>query len=448
MPPVRTNEGDRLLAQGREDEARAWYKANGYSDSQINQRIAESKVSSSTAGRIIGGVVGGIPAIGKPLKKGVIDPLFNPGRKEQVAAEKAEAKARDRVASLAGQIPGSSAVTRPGPLQAFGGGDPLPGQYQPDAYEGALPGQIDTSGTVGMTSAMRAAVAAGLVPGPDALGRSAEQAAKEEGLILDRASGAARNNLDLTRPPTGSGSAYESAHADPIAVEAQRKAIEKLTDIVDEGGLTAIDRARIAQARANEDQYLRGQREATLANMEARGMGGSGTELMAQLAQQQEAGQRLSQANLDTEAQAQFRALKAMGMLGDQAGALRTHSYGEAANLASARDAIAKWNQQMTQDWQRYQDELAWKKYAAQKGITETQMGQDYRESGRQEARANRHIDRRDKWFGAGIEAGKTALGAPPSMPYNPGSSAGPNSSRWATPPRPSDELPYTDWRT
>lgn len=396
MPdPVRTNQGDRLLAQGREEEARAWYLANGYSAEQADRRIAASKVNTSTTGRMLSG----IPVAGKLLQ----EHLFDPGRRESVAAETAEQRARGRVEGLQGQIPQTSAVTAPQPHMAFGGGDPRAGQYRPDAFAGAVPGQIDTPGTVGMSPAMRAAAQQGLVPGPDALGRTPEQAAFQEGLILERAQGAARNNEDLTRPPTGSGSAFESAAADPLAIAAQRKALGKLTDIVDQGGLTAVDRARIAEARSNEDQYLRGQREATLANLEARGMSGSGTELMAQLAQQQEAGQRLSRANLATEAQAQMRAMQALGMLGGQAGQMRGQSYGEAANLASARDSIAKWNQQMQQNWQRYQDDQAWRRFAAERGIAETQMGQDYRESGRQQARADRAVGRRDQVVGAGL---------------------------------------------
>ena len=434
MPdPVRTNQGDRLLQQGKTEEARAWYLENGYTAEQADRRIAASKVPTSTIGRMVRGV----PVAGRLLQ----EHAFDPGRREQVAAETAEGRARGRVEDLAGQIPQTSGFTQPGPLMAFGGGDPRPGRYAQDPFAGAIPGQIDTTGAVGMSPAMRAAAAQGLIPGSDALRRSPEQAAMQEGLLQQRAQQAALNN-QLVRPPTGSGSAFESAAADPAAIAAQQKALEKLTGIVDEGGLTAVDRARIAEARANEDQYLRGQREATLANLEARGMGGSGTELMAQLAQQQEAGQRLSQANLATEAQAQMRAMQALGMLGGQAGQLRGQSYGEAANLASARDAIAKWNQQMQQDWQRYQDDQTWKRYAAQRGIAETQMGQDYRESGRQEQRAARAIGRRDAVAGQLIGLGRDSLRSPqstPQQPYRP--------NVYGQQPRASDEL-VDPWRS
>lgn len=219
--------------------------------------------------------------------------------------------------------------------------------------------------------------------------------------------------------------AFEDAQADPESIAAQRRALQGLTDIVDQGGLTAVDRARIAEAREQEGQFLRGAREATLANLEARGMRGSGADLMAQLASQQEAGQRLSRANLATEAQAQMRAMQALGMLGGQAGQMRGQSYGEAQNQARAQDALNIHNQGMLEDWKRYQaGELTnaaydardqqWKRYGAQAGIHGIQTGEDRRRSEQAQDRAAQERGQRDALVGAGLKYLTGGAGAPP----------------------------------
>lgn len=139
-------------------------------------------------------------------------------------------------------------------------------------------------------------------------------------------------------------SAMADVNANPWAVQAQWDALAGMRDIYNQGGLTAIDRARIAEARAGEDAYLRGQRESTLADMQARGMGGSGMELLSQLAAQQEAGQRMASAGLETEAMALARRDAALKGAGDFSTLLRDQQWDEDVAKAEARDAVDRLN--------------------------------------------------------------------------------------------------------
>jgi hypothetical protein len=134
----------------------------------------------------------------------------------------------------------------------------------------------------------------------------------------------------------------------------QQSALDRVLGIANEGGLTAIDRARIAEQRAGEEQWLRGQRGATLANMEARGMGGSGAELASIFDSQQSSANRNAMSGTQIEALAQQRQDQALrdsfGMSSDA----RRQSFGEASDIATAQDRTNQWNSQLGTDQARY----------------------------------------------------------------------------------------------
>ena len=107
-------------------------------------------------------------------------------------------------------------------------------------------------------------------------------------------------------------------------VDAQMAALAGLQDITANKGLTAADQANINKIQNQENTRARGAREAILQNAQARGAGGSGLELMAQLQNQQDSATRAAQRGTDVAAQAQQRALQALmsqGQLGSQIGA-------------------------------------------------------------------------------------------------------------------------------
>jgi len=81
-------------------------------------------------------------------------------------------------------------------------------------------------------------------------------------------------------------SAFEGISLDPNLKAAQMDALAGLQD-VSENGMTAIDRAAMGNIIQDEQTASRGARDAIIQNANARGMGGSGLELAAQLQNQQ-----------------------------------------------------------------------------------------------------------------------------------------------------------------
>jgi hypothetical protein len=126
-------------------------------------------------------------------------------------------------------------------------------------------------------------------------------------------------------------------------------ALEGLTDISNSGGLTASDRARLNQIQTEEETKARGARDAIIQNAEARGMGGSGLELLSQIKNQQDSATRASQRDLDIAGMAQDRALQSLIDAGQLGGQIQAQDFGQKAQVAGANDAIAKFNAQNQQ---------------------------------------------------------------------------------------------------
>lgn len=138
--------------------------------------------------------------------------------------------------------------------------------------------------------------------------------------------------------------ALGGVNTDPAYKQAQMQALGKLQDIGNNGGMTLEDRANSERVQGGIDAKERGSREAILQRAQQSGGYGSGTSLVAQLMNQQNASNQAHQVGLDTEASAQKRALDALTQGGSLASNLRSQDYGEQSNAAAARDAIAKWN--------------------------------------------------------------------------------------------------------
>ncbi len=136
---------------------------------------------------------------------------------------------------------------------------------------------------------------------------------------------------------------------DPALKQAQMEALAGLQDISGSGGMTAMDQANLSKIKSQEDTANRGKREAILQNAQSRGMGGSGMELMAQLQNQQDSASRTSQRDMDVAAQAQQRALEALMQGGTMAGNMQNQDFNRQAQIASANDAISKFNTQNQQ---------------------------------------------------------------------------------------------------
>jgi hypothetical protein len=142
------------------------------------------------------------------------------------------------------------------------------------------------------------------------------------------------------------GTAFDQVSTDPRLKDQQMASLAALKGLADSGGMTAEDQANLNRIQNQSAQADRGRRDAILQNMQARGMGGSGNELLAQLQSSQAATDRQAQQGLDIAGMAQNRALQAMMQGGELAGNVRDQDFGEQARIAQARDAVNQFNAQ------------------------------------------------------------------------------------------------------
>jgi hypothetical protein len=144
-------------------------------------------------------------------------------------------------------------------------------------------------------------------------------------------------------------SALNNIQMDPSLKRNQMDALVGLQDISDSGGMTQMDKANLSKISTDENTKARGQREAILQNAQARGLGGSGLELMSNLQNQQDSATRQSQRDLDVAGMAQNRALQALMQQGQLAGNIQNQDFSQKAQVANANDAISKFNAQNQQ---------------------------------------------------------------------------------------------------
>lgn len=151
------------------------------------------------------------------------------------------------------------------------------------------------------------------------------------------------SELDLLGGVENAESQLAGAEADAGAIAAQRAALEQLSQIA-QGGYTAEEAAAMQRMRMETAQQEQSQRQAVQQQMAMRGMSGSGAELAGQLAAQQGGANRANQMQLETQAQAQRRALQALGMQGDLSSGMRGQSFDEEATRRGATDDFTRWN--------------------------------------------------------------------------------------------------------
>lgn len=191
--------------------------------------------------------------------------------------------------------------------------------------------------------------------------------------------------------------AFSDVNVDPVAKAAQRRAYERLMEMGTQTGLSVEDRAALDEARAETSRQEQGQRAAILEGARARGMGGSGMELQAQLAAQQGAADRNAMAGTQAAAEARRRAMQALVAAGGQASQARGQDFGEQAAKAQARDAISRFNAENVKD-----------RYGMQANLAGQQYQVDTDAADRKSARADRT---RRKWAGFGAAASNAVAG-------------------------------------
>lgn len=190
----------------------------------------------------------------------------------------------------------------------------------------------------GSTNAMNAAIAAmGSVPMPTL-----------DALQLNELVSAGTITPEQAQAYSLEQSKMNDVYADPRLLAAQKAALANLQE-VGANGMTAVDRAKLQQIQAQEDSQLRGQREALAQNAAARGVGGSGLELMNQQMAAQESANRMGQRDTEVAAQAQQARMAALQQAGQLAGQMSSQDWQQQAAKAQAADAINQFNTQNKQ---------------------------------------------------------------------------------------------------
>lgn len=146
------------------------------------------------------------------------------------------------------------------------------------------------------------------------------------------------------------GTAFDNISTDPRLRDSQLDALSELSGIANSGGLRLSDKAQLNRIFNRVDQNDRARREAIMMRQNARGMGGSGMDLMAQLNSAQAGTDDANQRGMDLAALAQDRSLQAIMSGADMAGTIRQQDYGEAADAAKARDMLNQFNSRMSQE--------------------------------------------------------------------------------------------------
>lgn len=148
-------------------------------------------------------------------------------------------------------------------------------------------------------------------------------------------------------------SAMESVAVDPRLKTEQMKALDRVSQLADRGfsdeDMMAFNIARqqaAGEAEAKQQQILQ--------NMQARGQGGSGNELISRLTSAQNSANQLS-LEQQKQAMAQAEARKAaLSMLANQSSTMRNQDFGEQSAIAQAKDVVNQINTRNAQDTARY----------------------------------------------------------------------------------------------
>lgn len=132
---------------------------------------------------------------------------------------------------------------------------------------------------------------------------------------------------------------------DPRYKEAELAALKDLEE-QSQNGFTARDRADMAQTEASVNRANRGRLGAIRQSMQARGMGGSGMDLVAEMQSAQDSAELEALRALETDAQMQERKERATSARGSLASQLQSRDFSQEAEKAAAQDAIDRFNTQ------------------------------------------------------------------------------------------------------
>lgn len=143
-------------------------------------------------------------------------------------------------------------------------------------------------------------------------------------------------------------SQYQQVQENPEMLQAQKGALEMLRQR-SATGLGPEDRAALNQVRGEVQRDAQAKNEQIKQDMQARGLGGSGSELAMQLAASQESAGRSSEEADRLAAQASQNALAALSQYTNQANSLQGQDLGLQSAKAQAADEMNRFNVQNKQ---------------------------------------------------------------------------------------------------
>lgn len=140
-----------------------------------------------------------------------------------------------------------------------------------------------------------------------------------------------------------------SINLDPSSREAEMQALSKLQQISAEGGLDAQAKQKEYEAMNTANANEAGQQGAIMQNFAARGIGGSGAQLAAELSADQGSANRAASQGQQSASDAEQRALSALTQSASLGSSINNQDYNQAAQKAQAQDAINRFNTQNQQ---------------------------------------------------------------------------------------------------
>lgn len=167
----------------------------------------------------------------------------------------------------------------------------------------------------------------------------------QQKLLLEELKNAGQLTPELEQAILLGPSAMEQVSVDPRLKQQQMDALKMLAGVA-ESGMTPADQAAFELARksaAAENQAMQGQ---ILQQMQARGQGGSGAELIARLKGSQSAAEAMQDAQLKQAQAIQAARMQAMSQVGDLSSKVRQQEFGEQSDVARARDLANQFNVQ------------------------------------------------------------------------------------------------------
>lgn len=142
-------------------------------------------------------------------------------------------------------------------------------------------------------------------------------------------------------------SAMGDVHADSGLKADELEALKQL-EAQSREGLTDRDRASIAQAEQSANRANRGRIGAIQQNMQARGLSGSGMDLVAQMGSSQDANELEAMKALETAGMAADRRSQGTRDLANQSRGMANDDWNQQAQKAQAADAISRFNNQLS----------------------------------------------------------------------------------------------------